>query len=504
MKTRERFWVVILALAVVVPCAWAQQQQKDPRLNPPVAPIPSATAQESSSKAPTDEPATPAASVTPDQGPLSGAQAFTSGWSNARSYFQTNLRYTQIGDNTRATSTSNDAWQSTGALYGQFSLQRIWPRSQLGFNYGTGGPLFATAGLHRTTFHMFSFQDQMSFRRVSIMIADVMTYLPESSFGAGGLGGIAGGFGGFGNGGFGLNPGGTFGGLGGVGGIGSLGGIGGGLTPGLTPNQSILGGSGERVSNTVLGQMSFLMTPRSTITASASYGMLRFFQPGFIDSDSYQFRVGYDYRLTGSDTVAIGYSAGLIRFSGLSRGANNNSIFLSYGRQLTGRLAMRFAGGPRYAMFNNPVTGASHRLSWSASSSLTYDLPNLNVGLSYFHAMTAGSGVIFGSNSDRVELRLGRQLTRMWAGSFQTGYAFNKSLQQLNATPFERLFHTWHAGIYLSRTISRQANLYFTYDLTGQSANNPTGCVGLTCGQFPLRHRFGLGFSWGFGPYSIE
>jgi len=103
-----------------------------------------------------------------------------------------------------------------------------------------------------------------------------------------------------------------------------------------------------------------------------------------------------------------------------------------------------------------------------------------------------------------VEGNLSRQLTRMWSGHLVFGFAHNKGIQALNAVATNRNVNTWHAGFQVRRPLSRKANLSFTYNLTGQSANNPVGCTGLACGRLPLRHQFSLGINWGFGPYAID
>jgi hypothetical protein len=92
----------------------------------------------------------------------------------------------------------------------------------------------------------------------------------------------------------------------------------------------------------------------------------------------------------------------------------------------------------------------------------------------------------------------------MWSGNLVFGFAHNKGIQALNAVTTNRNVNTWHTGFRLGRPLSRKVNLNFTYNLTGQSANNPAGCVGLACGRLPLRHQFSLGINWGFGPYAID
>jgi hypothetical protein len=240
------------------------------------------------------------------------------------------------------------------------------------------------------------------------------------------------------------------------------------------------------------------------VTASGAYSLLRFIDSGFISSNNYQVMSGYNYKLNSADTIAVTYSLGMMRFTGITRSANFHNFHLAYGRRLTGRMALRLSGGPQYGTFDNPVTGSASRLNWSMRSSLLYNFRNIDLALNYSHGATAGSGALVGADTDRVDATLRRQLTRMWSGGLALGFARNHSIRQLNATGAERNVKTWHTGINLHRPLGRQGSLSFVYNLTGQNGNNPAGCAGVTCGRLPLRHHFGLVFSWGFGPYAFD
>ncbi|MBI1749158.1 MAG: hypothetical protein HY234_02655 [Acidobacteria bacterium] len=494
LKWRVQTWALVVVLALAVPAAWAQQQ-KDPRLNPPVAPLPPLSLGESSSKASLDDPAAnPQNAVKPDESPLSGAEAFSLGTKGGgRSFVTPTIRFTQLGDNNKRSATSLADWRTAGTLTGQLALQHIKARSQLGIDYSAGGTLYSTTSSYRSSFHRLGLSEQISFRRWTLLLADSFTFLPESSFGSGGLGGISTGLpGGMGNGGIGT-------GLGGFGG-----GFGGGIIPGITPNQSILTDIGRRVSNTVLGQIQYTISPRASMTASGTYGLLRFLDSGFIDSNNYQFMSGYNYKMTAADTIGVVYTLSMMRFGGINRSADIHSIHLAYGRRLTGRLALRLSGGPRVNSFENPLSGSKNSVSWGLRSSLLYNFRNTDLGLNYSHGATTGSGVVVGADTDRVEGTITRQLTRMWNGGLVFGFAHNQSIRQLNTVATNLTVNTWHTGFRLQRPVSRQASLTFSYNLTGQTANTPTGCTGLACGRMPLRHQFALGFTWGFGPYEID
>lgn len=494
-------WALILILALGVPAVQAQQQ-KDPRLNPPVAPLPPISPGESTSRSAPDDPAPPQNAVKPDESPLSGAEAFTLGTSSgARSYLAPSIRYTQFADNSgrSAISSTNNEWRTVGSMVGNLSLQRLTARSQFGLDYSGGSMLFSTVGTSRAVFHRLGISEHLNFRRVTLLLADSMTYLPESSFGGGGFGGISTGIlGGMGN--SGIGTGGLSGGLG----SGLSGGLGGGLIPGIAPNQSIVTGFGRRISNTALGQIQYAIGPRASLTASGSFGLLRFLDSGFISSNNYQFMAGYDYKLNKADSIALTYGLSMLRFSGITQSANFHQVHVSYGRRLTGRMALQLSGGPQFGQFDNPVSGSSSRISWSARSSLIVNFRNSDLSLNYSHTASAGSGVLVGADADRVDVSLSKQLTRMWNGGVVGGFAHNHSIRQLNAGSAERTVNTWHSGFHLERPLTRQAKLSFVYNVTGQSANNPVGCTGVTCGRLPLRHQLALVLSWGFGPYAID
>jgi hypothetical protein len=494
---RTRVWTMALVFCLLASLAMAQQ--KDPRVNQPVPPV---TAGESSSKS-ADDPAAPAPPQTPDTSPLSGNEVWTLGnLSNTRSLLVPTFRFFQVGDTNTSSTAGSGRTSAVTTVAGQIGLQWLKSAGQFHMDYRGGGVVYNSQTNTQSHYHGLDLRYVANGRRFTLMMANSFMFLPEANFGGGGLGGIGGGFGGNFGGGFG-HPGGLLGGSGGLGGFG--GGLGGNFQPGITPSQSIFNGFGARFSNTVITQMQFVLNRRSSLTMSGSFGAMRFLEGGSIESNSYQFRTGYDFQITGRDTLAVFYAVGLQRFVGVDRSFDNHNVMISYGRRITGRLAWQVAGGPRVNVFDNQIQGSGRNLAWTLRSNLAYSLSNSTLGLGYARATTSGSGVFLGAETDRLSMSYSRPLSRMWTASMNFGYAHNRSLRELTVGTASNTFHSVTGGISLSRPVGRQGSLYFVYNTQYQRSNFSFCTPGTTsCGRFMLRHHFGLGFTFGLGPYELE
>lgn len=490
-KSRQVWGLILMAGLMVWP---AKAQQKDPRVNQPVVPV---SPGESSSQSQSEGEPVPSTTVQPDNRPLSGAESFSLGIFSGRSLLSGSLRFMQVADSNGQSSPGVTQWRTVSTVGGDLLLQRVGRNAQLNLDYVGGGTVYNNQSNLTGMVHGFNISSHFSFRRWALMLGDSVTYMPESSFGAGGVGGL--GFGGLGA----VGAGGSFIGGGMLPGLG--GSFGGSLVPGTVPSQTILTGRADRVANTAVGQLQYSFSARDSWTVSGSYGILRFLDDGYIDSDNYQIRTGYNRVLSAKDSFALYYSLGMIRFSGASQSTDNHAIHLAYGRKITGRLAWQVAGGPQISLFENPVSGSDERVSWSMHTSLLYKFPVSMVGLRYSHGITGGSGVLLGAETDRVDFRWSRPFSRNWNAGFRLGYAHNRSLRQLTGGTSEQRFHGIDFGVNLGRAIGRHGRLLLLYGLQYQNSNTSVCTPGTTtCGTRILRHNFGLGFTWGFGPYNLD
>jgi hypothetical protein len=472
-RTTASYWAVILALALCVPAAWAQQ--RDPRLNPPVAPLPPLTPGESSSKAPDSVAAAPEpAPARPDTRPLSGVEQWQIESGGGRSFLQPSFSLYQGADTNPRSDGRDSGPESVTRLSGRLILQRLWDNYEIALDYVGSGQIYSTRSSLNSSVHDFTLRQHIRGRRWSFLFSDTVNYSPDAARG------------GYGTGGYGF--------------AGPLGYQPGTLRPLVGPSQSILTTRSARISNVAVGQAEFMASRRTSFTFGGSYGMLRFFESGFLESNTASFHGGYNYAWTPRDTVAVSYGTSLLRYEGTDAGINSHTVHVSYGRRITGRLALQLSAGPQITTFDNFGAELDTVVSWSVQSSLSYRRGRTGLGLSYARSTTEGSGVMPGAQTHYVRTSLSRQLSRMWSGSVYFGYSQNERLFRASAGP--RTFHSWDSGFQVGRTVGRQGRMYLRYSAQRQTVDAP-GCLG-TCGAVGLRHVFGIGYSYQFRPIELE
>ncbi len=500
-KASRRFGTTILVFALCVGATWAQQ--KDPRVNPPVAPEPSLSPRESSSKPRQEGASTPATetdSATPDTRPLSGAERFTLGEiGKRRSYVLASLDFFETADSNSGNTGNKTNFDTASTFSGHITLQRLWSRYQLTADYTGGGSIYNDRSSLNTTLHQFGLSQAITWRRWSLRLSDNLGYLPESAFG----------FGGF-NSGLGsplpnavnLNP---------VSNVVNL-------NPTFAPSQTIFTSRAARLSNTAVGEVQYGLNPRSSITATGSYGILHFLGSDFINSNNAVFQTGYNHELTKRDTLALTYGfsrfwlgcTALLQQPCTARVIHDHTVQLGYGRRVTGRLALQLSAGPEIYRASDPVSGSGRRLTWTTSSSLHYRFPRTELELSYANLLGGGAGVLRGTRNHEVQLTVTRQLSRMWSGSLDLGFARNIGLREnttqiVTAQSVQPTFNSWHTGVNVNRPLGRYTNIFFNYVLLRQTAHNNAPCiVGGICATTLLRHHFGLGFNWHLRPIRID
>jgi hypothetical protein len=205
------------------------------------------------------------------------------------------------------------------------------------------------------------------------------------------------------------------------------------------------------------------------------------------------FDIGYDYVVSRKDTIGVSYRFGAYHYPGTPQALGDHVAQFTYGRKITGRLALALAGGPEISTLRVPIGNLSQTINGSGSASLSYKFSRNNINLTYTQGLSGGSGVFRGANTDQVGARWDRQLTRVWAGTLNFGYAKNSQVGAFSSSP---TYDTWLGGAGLSRQLGRATHFSLGYQALIQGA--------ATGGTNHTSHQLFLSFQWHATPFVLR
>ncbi len=418
--------------------------------------------------------------IIPDSNPLTGVQIATLGTQQQRhSYFVPGFQYGNFVRSSTQEAPQVPDWNSTSFLAGNVSLLQQWQHAQLALNY-TGGGTFSTDPIQGTSFyHQMEVQQTFDTRHAKISFIDQFDYLPQADFGFGAASPLA------------------------------IAGIGGPLGPSLPalqsnyqPNQSIFSTLGSRYANSATAQIAYFVTPRSQFTVSGSYGILRFIDPGNVESNDTILSLGYDYQVSRRDTLGILYRYTDYRYLGNPQAIQDHTAQLAFGHKITGRAALQLFVGPEITDFRIPLAGQSQRFSIAGGGNLTYAISRTNLVFQYNHGISGGSGAFTGATTDTLTGSANRHLNRIYDGNISFGYSRNRSLGQQNVvSAAEPIVNSWFAGAGVDRPFGRTATASLGYTAFLESSSQ--GCQVGSCTSY-LQHQISLSFQWHMRPMVME
>lgn len=415
-----------------------------------------------------------------DNRPLSGVQNPTLGAPEMRhSYWVPGIQYSNTARSNSLSPAANSSWNTTSFVSGDVSLLEAWSHSLLSANYSGGGFSSTDQRQGSGQYHQLAAAYEFDQRRWQALFADQFSYLPQSTFGFGGTSGLA------------------FTGI-----TGSLAVPLPGLQDAFVPGQTILTAIGPRYSNAGAAQLTYRVSLRGSITAAGVHGILRFTEPGNINSDTEILNAGYNYAITRKDTLGLTYRFSAYHYPGFPQVLGDHVVQLAYGKKITGRLALVLAGGPEVTTFRVPINGSTKRVSASESGFLNYVFPRSNITLSYTHGVSNGSGVFSGASTDLLTAIWNQKLTRVWSGSVNLGYAKNRQILSVGGFSSPS-YDTWLTGAGLSRPLGRTASFSLAYQAQIQGANVAL-CNGPNCGTNYTLHQVFLTFQWHARPLVLR
>jgi hypothetical protein len=421
----------------------------------------------------------PIPAMLPDDRPLVGFQDWLVGMPpESHSYWYPGFSYTNFASSNAQLAGGGNGWYSNSILTGNFSLLQNWSTAQLSVNYTGGASVSTDSAIGNSQYHRLGVFQAINWKRARLTLLDQFAYLPAAQFGFGAGTTLA------------------FPGAGGP-----LAPVLPGLANGFTPNQTIFNTIGSRYSNSGGLQANFLFSRRSSITVGGVFGILRFIDAGNIESNQTILNAGYNYEVSRNDTLGISYRFGAFEYLGSPQAIGDHTVQATYGKKITGRLALKLSIGPEITTFRVPpgLTPSTEHKAVAGTADLTYAFAAGDLNLNYTHGVNNGSGVLLGALTDQVTLRSNRKLNRIWNANLNFGYARNTPI---DGTAANQAYSAVYAGAGLERPISRAADLTLNYTANIQISN--TGmCAGANCANFTT-NQITLGLTWRGRPFVLH
>jgi len=414
---------------------------------------------------------------------------------------------------------------------GSLTLQKLWKDDALAIDYIGGMAYYAGGNIGLEQLEQFDLDNRISWRRGQLAFRDSFSYLPEGTFNFGAYGG-----GGAYNSGFGTL------------GAGMLGasafGVG---SSAFSGGNNISLGEVPRLTNLGLVDVVENLTPKSSVTFSAGYGLEHFYggvvssvtgaeeNIDFIGSREFTAQAAYDRILNPRDQVALSYGYQGFDFSSVGTAFHSNVIQLMYGHRISGRMDFMIAAGPQFTHIsaNEPVCtylgipidlppndctvygGAfivvperANHLGSAGRVSLRYKFPKTSLNLSFQRYDTSGSGIFAGSDTNIAQLDVQRPLNRVWNIFSDFGYSKNAQLQVAGSAVAASVFSSGFAGVGLHRQFGRNLRGFVSYQFDDLYFNTscpvPVASGTAGCSNTSHRHVGSIGLDWTPRPIRLD
>lgn len=323
-------------------------------------------------------------------------------------------------------------WGSTTAVGGSLQLMRAGTNQQLSMSYKGAALINSSDSSLNTQIHSLELSETINTGRWNYVLGNNLSYEPNATGASAPL----------------LFPATDY---------------GSGFRPGISPNDTILTEQNTRLSNTIVGQVSYGLSRASMATANLSYGILHYTNNDFLDTRQLNSTGSYDHKI-GRNTIGVGYTYSKFMYAHADENFETNSLEFTCGRRVVGRISVDGAIGPTFIIIHSgAVAFTDIRPTGRANFRYTGNLLNLAVG--YSRAVTGGSGITSGALTDSVSGSVQRKLSQSLTANLSAGYSRNRGAD--GTSVFDNFSVT--AGIL--RNIGRYMSLSLGYNGQQQTSN---------------------------------
>jgi hypothetical protein len=408
---------------------------------------------------------------------------------------------------------------------GSLTLQKLWKNYDVAMDYIGGVAYVNHSSIGLEQLQQFDVDNRINWKRGQLAVRDSFSYLPDGTFGYAAYGGEGAYNAGLGSLGAGMLGAGAFGGQAGAFYSGS------GISVGQVP----------RLSNVGLVDVVEDLTPKSSVTLAAGYGLVHFYgdifsiantdeNVVFVGSSEYTAQVAYDRILNPKDQVALSYGYQAFDFSVVGTAFHASVIQAMYGHRISGRMDFLIGAGPQFTHTSAnelvcddpfassadcteeggafvPVSEKANKIGVAGRMSLRYRFPKTLLALTFQRYDTDGSGIFAGSESNIAHLDARRPLTRVWDIFADLGYSKNTRLQLAGSAVAANSLSYGFAGVGLHRQFGRNLRGFVSYQFNelGFDTACPVGASSSgACNNLSQRQVGSIGIDWTPRPIRLD
>ncbi len=437
------------------------------------------------------------------------------------SFLLPGLHFSESGDSNLGNTLGGSSVGTVTRGLGSLTLQRLWKNYDVAMDYIGGAAYYSRTGIGLEQLQQLDVDNRINWKRGQLAVRDSFSYLPEGTFSSSAYGGAGA-----------YNI-----------GLGSLGA--GMLGAGAFGGQTTAFGGGDisvgqvpRLTNLGLADVVEELTPKSSVTMAAGYGIVHFYGDltsaetgsneniSFIGSREFIGQAAYDRVLSAKTQVALSYGYQGFDFSTVGTAFHSNVIQALYGHRISGRMDFLIGAGPQFThiaasetVCNLPVLAnyctlfggmfvvvpeQANHIGVAGRLSLRYKFPKTMLTLTFQRYETSGSGIFAGSQSNIAHLDVRRPISRVWELFSDLAYAKNQRLQVGGSAVNASSFTTGYGGVGLHRQISRSLRGFVSYQFNVLSFN--TACpLGTTlCSNTAQRQVGSIGVDWSPRPIRLD
>lgn len=250
----------------------------------------------------------------------------------------------------------------------------------------------------------------------------------------------------------------------------------------------------------------YLVGVRSTLSFNGSFSDLRFTEvnSGIPLFDSQMFGSGaqYTYDLDRTTTIGAGYEFIQGRSLGFSSILKAHSVTGTFSRSFSRRLALHVSAGPQFATLNQLGTESVLGTSATFTVSVNYQIGQTMLGVSDFHGVNPGSGLLLASRVNDVQAAIERQFSPTLHASISVGYAQNDKIGASPPINAAQHFSTTYVAATGERYFNRLLSCFATYSIQNQTSD--LSCNTSGCPIFNILQTATIGFRFHIRPLTLQ